>query len=168
MRIVGLFFALAMAPTLPAWAQTSTAPAAGGATVAGGPSLEELIQQFHSDAPQREADVRIDAWIEPGEGEASTLVITLQSDGDTKLNADPGITVTPADQGLDWQLSLPHRHQDLSITYFDPPATIEMPFTGRIGQPVEVLVEYAYCFVDFQCFFGEETLRVDMVPGGTG
>jgi hypothetical protein len=43
-----------------------------------------------------------------------------------------------------------------------------MPFTGMIGQPVEVLVEYAYCFVDFQCFFGEETLRVDMVPGGTG
>ncbi len=162
MRIVGLFFALAMAPTLPAQAQTSTAPAAGG------PSLEELIQKFHSDAPQREADVRIDAWIEPGAGEDSTLVITLQPDGDTKLNADPGITVTPADQGLDWSLALPHRHQDLSVTYFDPPATIEMPFTGKIGQPVEVLVEYAYCFVDFQCFFGEETLRVDMAPSGTG
>lgn len=143
----------------------------GIASAAGAQSLEELIQKFQSDAPQVEAEVRIDAWIEPGaDGDhANTLVITLQPDGDTKLNADPGITVTPADQpGLDWQLDLPHRHQDFSITYFDPPATITMPFNGRIGQPVEVLVEYAYCFVDYQCFFGEETLRVDMVPGGTG
>ncbi|MEM8947937.1 MAG: hypothetical protein AAGC99_01265 [Pseudomonadota bacterium] len=151
--------------------------AIGLATAASGqdakPSLEQLIQKFHSDAPKREADVTIDAWIEPGDGEASTLVITLQPDGDTKLNADPGITVTPADQGLDWQLALPHRHQDMSTTYFNPPATVEMPFSGVIGQPVEVLVEYAYCFVDYQCFFGEETLRVDMdreggTPGGTG
>lgn len=146
--------------------------AIGIATAAGGQSLEELIQKFHSDAPQREADVRIEAWIEPGAGDdqPNTLVITLQPDGDTRLNADPGITVTPADQpGLDWEQALPHRHQDFSISYFDPPATISMPFTGRIGQPVEVLVEYAYCFVDFQCFFGEETLRVAMVvPGGTG
>lgn len=147
----------------------------GLATAAGGqakkPSLEELIKQFHKEAPKREAEVEIDAWIEPGtsEGHASTLMITLQPDGDTRLNADPGITVTPADQGLDWQVALPHRHQDFSITYFEPPATIAMPFTGRIGRPVEVLVEYAYCFVDFQCFFGEETLRVDMAaPGGTG
>ena len=135
------------------------------------PSLEELIQQFQSEEPVREAEVTLDAWIERGEsdGQPSTLVITLQPDGDTRLNADPGITVTPADQGLDWQLVLPHRHQDFSISYFEPPATITMPFTGTIGQPVEVLVEYAYCFVDFQCFFGEETLRVDMkAPDSTG
>ncbi len=146
------------------------ATAAGGAA-AGGQSLEELIQKFHKEAPQREAEVRIDAWIEAGADadQPNTLVITLQPDGETRLNADPGITVTPADQpGLDWGIALPHRHQDMSITYFDPPATIAMPFTGIIGQPVEVLVEYAYCFVDFQCFFGEETLRVDLVPGGTG
>jgi len=118
------------------------------------PSLEDLIKQFHSEEPEREAEVTLDAWIEPGQknGQPSTLFITLQPDGDTRLNADPGITVTPADQGLDWQLDLPHRHQDFSITYFEPPATITMPFTGTIGQPVEVLVEYAYCFVDFQCF----------------
>lgn len=151
------------------------ATAAGGAAAAGGqaakPSLEELIKQFHGDAPQRVAEVRIEAWIEAGTGdsEPNQLVITIEPDGETRLNADPGITVTPADQpGLSWQLDLPHRHQDFSITYFDPPATISMPFTGRVGQPVEVLVEYAYCFVDYQCFFGEETLHVDMVPGGTG
>lgn len=159
-----------LTPCLAFLATIGIATAAGGQTAK--PSLEELIQKFHNDAPQREAEVRIDAWIEAGADadQPSTLVITLQPDGDTRLNADPGITVTPADQpGLEWELALPHRHQDLSITYFDPPATIAMPFTGIIGQPVEVLVEYAYCFVDFQCFFGEETLRVDMaVPGGTG
>lgn len=135
------------------------------------PSLEELIQQFQSEEPVREAEVTLEAWIERDQenGELNNLVITLQPDGDTRLNADPGITVTPADQGLDWQQALPHRHQDFSITYFEPPATITMPFTGTIGQPVEVLVEYAYCFVDFQCFFGEETLRVDMKsPDSTG
>lgn len=147
---------------------TLALPATAGAQ-AQKPSLEELIQQFQSEAPQREAEVEIDAWIEAGDGDSNTLVITLQPDGDTQLNADPGITVTPADQGLDWQVALPHRHQDFSVTYFEPPATIAMPFTGRIGQPVEVFVEYAYCFVDFQCFFGEETLRVEMkAPMTTG
>ena len=144
----------------------------GTATAAGGQSLEELIKKFHSDVPQREAEVRVEGWIEPGagDGEANRLVITLEPNGETRLNADPGITVTPADQpGLEWQLALPHRHQDLSITYFEPPATISMPFTGSIGQPVEVLVEYAYCFVDYQCFFGEETLRVGMkTPDSAG
>jgi len=129
------------------------------------PSLEDLIQKFQSDAPQIDAEVQIDAWIEPGSGgdEADEIVITILPEGETKLNADPGITVTPADQpGIDWKLPLPHRHQDFSITYFEPPATIRMPFSGSIGQPVEVHVEYAYCLVDYQCFFGEETLRVDM------
>jgi len=155
---------------------TIAALSLGFATAAGAqtakPSLDDLIQQFHNEAPQRDAEVSIDAWIERGAGDdqPNMLFITIQPDGDTRLNADPGITVTPADQpGLDWQLTLPHRHQDGTIAYFEPPATVTMPFTGIIGQPVEVLVEYAYCFVDYQCFFGEETLRVDMkVPGGTG
>ena len=129
------------------------------------PSLEELIMKFQSDAPKIEADVQIDAWFEPGSGpdKADEIVISILPEGETKLNADPGITVTPADQpGIDWQLPLPHRHQDFSITYFKPPAEIRMPFNGRVGQPVELHVEYAYCLVDYQCFFGEETLRVDL------
>lgn len=137
----------------------------GMATAASSQSLEDLIQQFQSDAPQIEAEVQIDGWIEAraDDNQVNEFVITIQPEGDTKLNADPGITVTPASQpGIDWQVALPHRHQDFSITYFEPPATIRLPFTGSIGQPVEVLVEYAYCLVDYQCFFGEETLRVDM------
>ena len=120
--------------------------------------------------PRSRPRFRSTAGSRPGDGQASEFVITILPEGETKLNADPGITITPAHQpGIDWQVPLPHRHQDLSITYFDPPATIRMPFTGSIGQPVEVLVEYAYCLVDYQCFFGEETLRVDMkAPDQTG
>jgi len=150
-----------MAPMLAILAMLSSA------TAAGGQSLEELIQKFDSEAPKIEAEVKIDAWVEPsdGEGQAKEMVITILPEGQTKLNADPGITVTPADQvGIEWQVALPHRHQDQTISYFEPPATIRMPFTASDDQPAEILVEYAYCLVDYQCFFGEETLTVAMPP----
>ena len=157
-----------IALTLPLLAMLSPATAAGG-------SLDELIKKFESEAPTIEAEVRIDAWVEPGDGEGQPdeMVITLLPEGETRLNADPGITVTPADQvGIDWRVPLPHRHMDQSISYFESPAMVRMPFTASDDQPVEVLVEYAYCFVDYQCFFGEETLKVEMpqraVSAGAG
>ena len=127
------------------------------------PSLEELIKQFQSDAPKVEAEVKIDAWVEPGDGadRPDEMVITLLPEGKTKLNADPGITITPTEQsGVDWQIALPHRHQDMSITYFAPPAEVRMPFKASASEPIDILVEYAYCLVDYQCFFGEERLSV--------
>lgn len=127
------------------------------------PSLDELIKQFQSDAPKVKAEVDIEAWVESGDGagQPDEMVITLLPGGKTKLNADPGITITPTAQtGVDWQITLPHRHQDLSITYFEPPAEIRMPFSAEASEPIEILVEYAYCLVDYQCFFGEETLSV--------
>ena len=127
------------------------------------PSLENLIKQFQSDAPKIEAEVEIEAWVEPGNGAGrpDEVVITVLPEGETKLNADPGITVTPAEHAdIEWQIPLPHRHQDTSITYFTPPAEIRMPFKAGAGAPIEILVEYAYCVVDYQCFFGEETLSV--------
>lgn len=143
------------------------APAVGAQTAK--PSLEDLIAKFEKNAPKVEADVDIDAWVEPGDGagQPSEMVITIQPKGETKLNADPGITVTPVDQiGIDWQVALPHRHQDQTISYFEPPATIRMPFTASDDQPAEILVEYTYCLVDYQCFFGEETLQVAMPKAG--
>lgn len=129
------------------------------------PSLDSLIQQFQSDAPQIEAEVRIDAWVDRAdvEGGQDEVVITVLPEGETKLNADPGITVTPGEPAaVDWGVALPHRHQDFSIVYFEPPATIRLPFKASADQPVDILVEYAYCLVDYQCFFGEENLRVDL------
>ena len=85
----------------------------------------------------------------------------LTPEGETKLVADPGITVTPAARlGVDWQLPLPYRMVDTERDYFDPPTMIRLPFTSADDQPVQLLVEYAYCFVDFQCFFGEAELTV--------
>lgn len=146
-------------PSLAILATIGFSTAAGSA---GGQSLDELIKQFQSEAPEIEAEVRIDAWVERADAQ-DQLVITLLPEGETKLNADPGITVTPGERdGVAWGVALPHRHQDFSITYFEPPATIRMPFTAEAGQPVDILVEYAYCLVDYQCFFGEETVTLDL------
>ena len=124
------------------------------------PSLDALLQQFDARAPEPRGSVRLDAWVEIGDA-GKEVVVMVVPEGDTKLVADPGITVTPAARlGVDWQLPLPHRLVDTERDYFDPPATIRLPFTSTDDQPLQLLVEYAYCFVDFQCFFGEAELTV--------
>jgi hypothetical protein len=37
---------------------------------------------------------------------------------------------------------------------------MRLPFRAETAQPLEILVEDAYCVVDYQCFFGEELLTV--------
>ena len=136
--------------------------------MAGGPAravdqgvdLDRLIERFNADAPQTAGSVELDAWIEAGP-EQSEVVVVLEPQGDFKLVADPGITVTPAEQpGVEWLVPLPHRHTDAETQYFTPPATVRLPFRADGEQPLEILVEYAYCVVDYQCFFGEEVLTV--------
>jgi hypothetical protein len=135
--------------------QAATQPQAGRA-----PSLDALLQQFDARAPEPRGSVRLDAWVETGDA-GKEVVVMVVPEGDTKLVADPGITVTPTARiGVDWQLPLPHRLVDTERDYFDPPATIRLPFTSADDQPLQLLVEYAYCFVDFQCFFGEAELTV--------
>jgi hypothetical protein len=152
-----------MVAALPSVAQQSTTSA--GATQArqqasDPPPLEMLLQQFDARAPEQRGDVRLDAWVETGDA-GKELVIVVMPEGETKLVADPGITVTPAARlGVEWQLPLPHRMVDTERDYFDPPAMLRLPFTSADDRPLELLVEYAYCFVDFQCFFGEEELTV--------
>jgi hypothetical protein len=144
---------------LPATAQqdmTTRAPQPEG----DGPSLDALLQQFDAQAPEPSGSVRLDAWVETGDAGKEVVVLVIP-EGDTKLVADPGITVTPAERpGVDWQLPLPHRMVDAGRDYFEPPAMIRLPFTSADDQPLQLLVEYAYCFVDFQCFFGEAELTV--------
>ena len=55
-------------------------------------------------------------------------------------------------------VALPPRRYRLE--YFTPPASLRLPFRASDDQPLEILVEYAYCVVDYQCFFGEQTLTV--------
>jgi len=124
------------------------------------PSLDTLLQQFDARAAEPPGSVRLDAWVETGDA-GKEVVIMVVPEGETRLVADPGITVTPAARiGVEWQLPLPHRMVDTERDYFDPPATIRLPFTSADDQPLQLLVEYAYCFVDFQCFFGEAELTV--------
>jgi hypothetical protein len=125
------------------------------------PDLDRLIEEFNAGAPQTEGSVELNAWIEAGR-ESDALVVVVEPRGQFKLVADPGITVTPTKQpGVEWLVPLPYRHVDPESPYFAPLATIRVPFRANGGQPpLEILVEYAYCVVDYQCFFGEERLTV--------
>lgn len=122
--------------------------------------IDRLIEQFTAEARPTEGSVHLDAWIETG-AERHEVVVVLEPRGEFKLVADPGITVTPAEQpGVEWLVPLPHRRVDSEIQYFSPPATVRLPFRAKGDTPLEILVEYAYCVVDYQCFFGEEVLTV--------
>jgi hypothetical protein len=141
-----------------------TAIAAGRADAEQGaaprPDLGQLIERFNATAPRHEGSVQLDAWVETGP-ERDEVVVVLEPQGAFKLVADPGITITPTEQpGVEWLVPLPHRHVDPEISYFTPPAAVRLPFRADGGQPLEILVEYAYCVVDYQCFFGEELLTV--------
>jgi len=127
------------------------------------PSLDTLLQQFDAQAPEAPGGVHIDAWIETHDA-GKEVVVVVTPEGNTKLVADPGITVTPASRlGVAWQGPLPRRMVDPEREYLDPPAMVRLPFTIDDEQPVQLLVEYAYCLVDYQCFFGEEELTVATV-----
>jgi hypothetical protein len=137
---------------------------AGDARAGHGPAhaaeLDRLIEQFDGGAPPAGGSVHLDAWIEDG-GERDQVVVVVEPRGEFKLVADPGITVTPTAQpGVEWLVPLPHRHVDSERPYFTPPATVRLPFRADGAAPLEILVEYAYCVVDYQCFFGEQVLRV--------
>lgn len=128
-------------------------------------SLDQLIQQFNAGGPAvpgspGENGVRVDGWVETGP-DGQELVVVIEPEGEIKLVADPGITVTPTERsGVEWLTPLPHHYVDAGTDYFVPPATVRLPFRASDGQPIELRVDYAYCLVDFQCFFGEETLTV--------
>jgi hypothetical protein len=141
----------------------AAAPATGADAMPDATSLDALIRRFDA-APQSApaGEVRLDAWIESEGGERS-VVISIEPQGETKLIADPGITVAPvARPDITWLVPLPHRHIDTAREYFDPPAAIRLPFSGEDGLPIELGVEYAYCVIDYQCFFGEETVTAQL------
>ena len=124
------------------------------------PDLDRLIEQFDAGARQTNGSVHLDAWIESGR-ESDALIVVLEPRGEFKLVADPGITVTPTEQaGVEWLVPLPHRLVDDEVQYLPAPASVRLPFRATGEQPLEVLVEYAYCVVEYQCFFGEELLTV--------
>jgi hypothetical protein len=160
--VVGNAMSLSVAAAALAAATSLIGAGAAGAADAVGPrpDLDRLIEQFNAGARRPEGSVRLDAWIETGR-DSDALVVVLEPRGEFRLVADPGITITPTEQpGVEWLVPLPYRHADPEIQYFAPPASVRLPFRATDEQPLEVLVEYAYCVVDYQCFFGEEVLTV--------
>jgi hypothetical protein len=151
--IATLVMAAAMA--MPSLAQDSAPPGQSKP-----PSLNDLLQRFEARAPEPTGSVKLDAWVE-NDDTGSQVVVAIMPEGETKLIADPGITVTPAQrQGVEWLVPLPLHHVDPAREYFDPPAMVRLPFAATDGQPLDLVVEYAYCVIDYQCFFGEEALTV--------
>ena len=166
-RFLAVSAALALLlAALPATAQqgmTTAAPQAPSAR--DGPALDALLQQFDARTPEPSGSVRLDAWVEAGDA-GKEVVVMVVPEGDTKLVADPGITVTPsARPGIEWLVPLPYRYVDAELQYFAPPASLRLPFRASDDQSLEILVEYAYCVVDYQCFFGEQTLTVATPQG---
>ncbi len=153
---------LAIAAAILSWLAAPVVQASPALTpLPGAQSLDGLLQQFDEGAPTAAGSVSLDAWVEEGPNGGREVVIVLAPAGKAKLIADPGITVTPIQRaGVEWQLPLPHRHVDSQIDYFAHPPAVRLPFIASDGLPLELHVEYAWCFVDYQCFFGEETLRV--------
>lgn len=168
MTKIAPFMAAAAALTLanlaqPSLAQQTTILGKTSTAEEGAPSLDTLLQQFDAQAPEAPGGVRLDAWIESHDA-GKEVVVVVTPEGEVKLVADPGITVTPAARlGVAWQAPLPHRMVDPARDYFDPPAMVRLPLTIEDEQPIQLLVEYAYCLVDYQCFFGEEELTVATV-----
>jgi hypothetical protein len=149
--VAACFLAAAVLPADEVRAGQGAGPAA---------ELDRLIERFDGRPAATKGSVRVDAWIEPGP-ERDQVVVVVEPQGDFKLVADPGVTVTPAVQpGVEWLVPLPHRLADSESQYLTPPATVRLPFRAQGEAPLELLIEYAYCLVEYQCFFGEEVLRV--------
>jgi len=148
-------------------AYTAALLAAAGATPAGAAGLGGLLEKLGPAAATPKGDVAVTGWVEGGR-DGTELVVRLEPRGDAKIVAEPGVTVTPAARdGVAW--ALPELvHEVAGQGYLKPPVELRLPFAAEHRGPVEARVDYAYCIVDYQCLFGEATVRAEAMgsPGG--
>jgi hypothetical protein len=141
--------------------------AAAPAWAAGPASLGGLLDKLGpAAAATPKGDVAVTGWVESGR-DGAELVVRLEPRGAVKIVAEPGITVTPAPRdGVAWAApELVHEVPDQG--YLTPPVELRLPFAAERGGPVEARVDYAYCIVDYQCLFGEATVRAEAVGRGS-
>ena len=118
--------------------------------------LGSLIEQAGTTKLQPNGSVEVLSWIDRSNS-APALVVSFATEGDVKLVADPGIVVEPLGRnGLTWDSPEPVEKKTVGLDYFSAPPVIKLPFAEEDGEPIEARVEYAYCFVDYQCLFGEQ------------
>ena len=134
--------------------------AVAGAMPAGAAGLGGLLEKLGPAAAAPKGDVAVTGWIEGGR-DGTELVVHLETRGGAKLVAEPGVTVTPAARGgVAW--AFPELvHEIAGQGYLKPPVELRLPFTAEHGGPIEARVDYAYCIVDYQCLFGEATVRAE-------
>lgn len=136
--------------------------------LAGSPALSagprSLLDGFGPAAAPK-GEVLVTARVERGTADDTELVVRLEPRGAAKLLAEPGVTATPvARDGVTWAIPSLLR-EEVEGGYFDRPVELRLPFAAGFGGSVEALVEYAYCFVDYQCLFGEATVRAQAPAG---
>ena len=161
-----------MRPRRATIAGTAALLAVAGATpagAAGSAGLGGLLEKLGPVAATPKGDVAVTGWIEGGR-DGTELVVHLETHGGAKLVAEPGVTVTPAARGgVAW--AFPELvHEIPGQGYLKPPVELRLPFTAEHGGPIEARVDYAYCIVDYQCLFGEATVKAEVAesppPGG--
>ncbi len=149
-----------------ACALLATAAAAAPAGAAGPANIGGLLEKLGpAAATTPKGDVAVTGWVEDSR-DGTELVVRLEPRGPVKIVADPGITVTPAPRdGVAW--ATPELvHEVPGQGYLTPPVELRLPFAAERGGPVEARVDYAYCIVDYQCLFGEATVRAEAAAVG--
>ena len=97
------------------------------------------------------------------DGEYGRLRITLLPEGDARLVADPGSSLEVRGEGVEWIDGTRAEAIRPDRDYFDGPVTLELPFRRRgEGGRIEGRIEYLWCFVGTQCFFGEKAIRIEL------
>lgn len=142
--------------------------ASAGVAPAVAAGLGDLLEKLGPKAAASKGEVAVTGRVENGR-EGSELVVRLEPRGAVKIVAEPGVTVTPAARdGVAW--AVPELlHEIAGQQYLNPPVELRLPFVAERGGPVEARVDYAYCIVDYQCLFGEATVRAAASgppPGG--
>ena len=172
--VVGLFGATLLVAAAAGGAVTAAestpAPALGAPPGADELQLNRLLDRLGPEASAPKDAVEVAAWIEPTP-DAAEVVVTLTPTGKAKLVADPGVTVTPADPdsgGVAWRTPLPYHLVDAGAEYFAEPPTIRLSLGAPEVGPIDLDVEYAYCFVDTVCLFGEKRVTAALRPSSGG
>lgn len=120
----------------------------------------ELLSGLGFAVPPKEGQVRVVARLEvtPAGG---VLRLEFVGEGDARLVADPGITVTGlASETVRWPEGAEVRAVVPGQLYFPEPPRILLPVEAVPGATVEADVAYAWCLVGWQCRFGNERVRL--------
>lgn len=149
------WFALCLFSGTQAGAQMMTRPDA----LSPGPLAPGLLPFGPTDR-EPEGGVSVVGWVEDG-ADGPVLRVAVTPEGDARLVTDPGIVATPVSRpGLAFETPLPATLTEPGTGYWTETRYLDLPFARRDGRPIALEVDYAWCLVDAQCFYGRKSLTV--------